>query len=241
MAESSSDITWPALLARWIEFAQAAKAWPAGLEVQRLRESVASVIALQAVTHALGELDRVAPSARAFARDSAEVAIEEAVKRLESAWKGAVLPAEIAALVQEARQALRASLYAQLRGWIWEGPGAMKLPSWPDFDAVGTLAAMEPGSIVLPGEVVAWWTERDAPPCAGCRETNLDHPVQLYRMFSKAGSYLRSEMLPLSQESRGGLPMLVPLFLQGHEIGKFLRNPQEWHELQVAAGVAEKD
>ena len=59
------DLTWAALLARWTEFAQSSLALPPDAEGDAWRTSIAPIISLQAITHALEEIEHIDPDERA--------------------------------------------------------------------------------------------------------------------------------------------------------------------------------
>lgn len=111
-------LTWAALLGAWSEFARSALALPAEGEGGRWRSAVASVVALQAVTHALGELHRVAPADRSVAIDRAEVLVRSHASALRSIWAGLPLPGEAGELVEDASAAI-----ARARSAWGAGPG----------------------------------------------------------------------------------------------------------------------
>ena len=99
-------LTWSALLAQWTEFSQAALALPTDGEGGRWRAAVPHVVTLQAVTHALGELDRVAPDEQPLALDRAELAIREAAAGLSEAWRSVPMPEEVGEIIGDARRTL---------------------------------------------------------------------------------------------------------------------------------------
>lgn len=103
------ELTWTVLLGRWVEFAQASMALPAGAEGDRWRGSVADIITLQAVTFALAELDSLPREEHPYARDKAEVLIDGSTANLERAWRGSAMPDDLRELVEDARRALEAS------------------------------------------------------------------------------------------------------------------------------------
>ncbi len=99
-------LTWAALLGKWTEFARASVALPTTGEGRRWRASVAPVISLQAVTLALGDLERLAHDERPLALDRAEVAIDADERTLRQAWESAGLPDKVEELLADARAAL---------------------------------------------------------------------------------------------------------------------------------------
>ena len=100
-------LTWSVLLARWVEFAQAAVAWPDQGEDAAWKRAVPDIIQLQALWFALGQADRLGPAEQALARDRSAVSLEQHVSRLISLWgKEADLPEGIAELVADVRERL---------------------------------------------------------------------------------------------------------------------------------------
>ena len=97
--------TWAALLSRWLDFARAAVALPQDGEGDRWRRSVSPAITLQAVTMALGEVEKLDPQERALARDRASVLIERETTALGEIW-GAPLPDRLGELTTDASSAL---------------------------------------------------------------------------------------------------------------------------------------
>ena len=47
----------------------------------------------------------------------------------------------------------------------------------------GTIALMQPGTLVMPGEPVAWWAEREGIVLEGCEAVSIDRPRQVYRLL----------------------------------------------------------
>jgi hypothetical protein len=105
-------LTWSALLARWMDFAKSAVALPRDGEGGRLRAAVPALIGLQAVTHALAELDQLPPPERGVGLDRAEVLIERYGDDLRAIWNG-TLPAQVSEVVRDARVALEAAAALQ--------------------------------------------------------------------------------------------------------------------------------
>ena len=107
-----TDLTWAALLGRWIEFAKASMALPDDAEGDRWRESVAAVINLQAVTFALADLDGLPPDECALALDKSEIIIDDNDARLAAIWSGDALPESLVELCDDARLALKTAVVA---------------------------------------------------------------------------------------------------------------------------------
>lgn len=117
-------LTWSVLLARWVEFAQAAVAWPDEGEGSAWRASVPDVIQLQALWFALGEAEQLPPEEKALARDRAAVSLAQHRGRLVRAWGSeAAVPAGIVEMVADVQQRL-AELDAPAVPPVSPGPGS---------------------------------------------------------------------------------------------------------------------
>ena len=101
------QLTWAALLGKWVDFAQGSLALPDDDAGRKLRASVPDLIMLQAVWFALGELDELSDAERALGLDRAGVLIERHTKALEHTWGQPGVPAQIRELIGEAEARLR--------------------------------------------------------------------------------------------------------------------------------------
>ena len=232
-------LTWTALLARWMDFARASLAMPEDAEGERWRAAVPAVINLQAVTFALAELAQLSVDERPYGRDRAELLIRENAAKLEEIWRGQSMPPSLLEISADARAVLEASVYAGAVELIWPGPGEMVMPPVPIGSPIGTLAVMQPGTIVMPGEPVAWWVDRDGESIVGalpgCTAAGRALPRQVYRQLDENGMIERDVVAPITAEPEPGLPLLVPLYEQGREIGHFTLDAETWLARQRAA------
>lgn len=118
MSNDKAGLTWAVLPGRWVEFAKSALALPTGAEGRRLRDSVADIIALQAVWFALREIDTLPPAERLLGLDRAQVLIDKHAGTLTSRWvDGAPLPALLTDLITDARRELILVQASQRRGF----------------------------------------------------------------------------------------------------------------------------
>lgn len=255
-------LAWIALVARWTELARASRAIP--VTETRLRDSIAHLIAIEATTAALGELTQVPEIDRPHARALAEVSIRRAAGELDRLWRGEEWPIELLDACEAAEHALRRAIYAGLEALVVGGPEPFEVP---EFDAEapangtrglalgyadsdpsthrGTLAAMPPGSIAMPGEPVCWWCGREAPGISrdaaarlagtGLALVTRAEPLQVYRGLDERGRFTADTLAPITDELLPGLPMLVPLLLDGVRIGRFLQPRDAWRSMQRAA------
>jgi hypothetical protein len=115
----------------------------------------------------------------------------------------------------------------------------MVMPAAPIDGEEGTLAIMQPGTIVMSGEPVAWWVERDGSPIAqavpGCRQREVSMPRQVYRQLDEEGRITGDVVAPLDAELPPGMPLLVPLYEQGRPIGHFTLEAEAWEARQRSA------
>ena len=102
----SEKLTWAALLGRWVEFARSAVALPKDAAGERLRDSVADIIALQAVWFALQHLGELDADERALGLDRAAVLIDKHVAALRRRFGGESLPPQLQELVSDATREL---------------------------------------------------------------------------------------------------------------------------------------
>ncbi len=101
-------LTWAVLLGRWIDFARSSVALPMVGDGRRIRDSIADVIALQAVWFALKNLGDLPDDERALGLDRAEVLIEKHSQELRQRWKKE-MPQTMAELIVDAAKMLAAS------------------------------------------------------------------------------------------------------------------------------------
>ena len=101
------QLTWAALLGKWVDFAQGSLALPDDDAGRKLKASVPDLIMLQAVWFALGELDELSGAERALGLDRAGVLIEKHTTALEHTWGKRAMPAQIRELIGEAESRLR--------------------------------------------------------------------------------------------------------------------------------------
>ncbi len=105
----TDKLTWSVLLGRWIEFARGALALPDDQTGQALKDSVADIIALQAVWFALQHLDELDADERALGIARAEVLVDKHTQAVAARWQGAQMPGELVRLIDDARTELEQS------------------------------------------------------------------------------------------------------------------------------------
>lgn len=231
-------VTWTGLLAHWTGLAQASLALPKNAEGDRWRNAVPAIVGLQAITHALGDLERLAPEEdRAVAMDRAAVGAQTHAATLHQLWKGELLHPELIALIDDARAALAAVRAAGVE-WcvtgermVVEHPAeivdellAMKFKGDLFLPVPGTVLfrgspcgfARGPGGVAPPPEVTG--TVRRYLNAAGgaAKHVPARQMRQVYRQFDfGSGRVVRDLVRPMSAELTAGQAQLVPAILAG--------------------------
>lgn len=239
-------VGWTMLLAQGVELAKASVSLPVGEEGDRWRSSVTPLIEAQAVRHAILQLARLPFEERPLARDLASVSLRRAAASLDAIWRGEPMPEAILEIVESADADLAGSVYAGLRmlrlredsppRWLEDDPGLASLARHDPGRS--TAAAMAPGTLVLPGSPIAWWATREDPEFGegldSCRIVDAVRPVQVYREIDESGR-LGGDLVAALEELPPGMPLLVPLWLDGEAIGRPPLEADRWRSAQEAA------
>jgi len=251
-------LTWTALLGKWTEFAQSALALPMEGESGLFRQSVADIIGLQAITHALAELEALTgPGERALALDRAAVGIRGHAASLQAIWSGRALHAELRALIDDAFAALGAAREGGLE-WcvgdealIAEHP-AQLVESLGAAGFEGDLFVPTPGVVLFkscPAVFIRGRHGKRASPeiealvesfYVGLLEPEF-RPIlrQAYRQFDFAkGRAVRDLVIEANEAPPGGQPLLVRAMNEGAAVPVTLppRRAEEVGELPVVFG-----
>ncbi len=231
-SQDPSPVTWALLLGKWTDFARAALALPKDGQGARWRAAVPDIIALQAITHALAEVDDLrTPGDRAVALDLAEMQIREHASNLHRLWADGPLHDQLAELISDARAAHAGALEAGLE-WCVAGDRLLAEHPATLVEALG--AAGFAGDLFVPTPGV--------PLFAGCPAVFLHAPRgelagpgliaivesgliadgelappqrtggmrQAYRQFDfSKGGPVRDLVIPLRAGLPGGQPLLV--------------------------------
>ena len=164
MSESGSndELTWASLLGQWAAFAQASKGLPKDAAGERWRAAVAPIIELQAVTFALGDIDKLRiPGERAVGVDTAQILVRKDAAALHELWRGEELPKEVVLLIDDAQRALEA---ARAGGVEWrvgaerlecKHPGELAA-ALIEAGFAGDLFLPVPGGVLFPGSPCAF-------------------------------------------------------------------------------------
>jgi hypothetical protein len=233
MAESDlnpRELTWAALLGRWLEVARAAVAFPDDEEGQRWRESVPAIINLQAVTMALGELTDLERQERELGVDKAELLIRESCGELNRHWRGLVFPGNLNELTDDAFEALeRAAALADVL--VCEAEAMA--PAWGEALAAlgeagfgGTLYVAREGARLAAGAPLAWAQRGDLAPLLEVVKRALlgasvltGRACQVYRQADDAGQPAEDVAVALESPPIAGLPLLVLAIERGERVG----------------------
>lgn len=232
-------LTWAALLAHWVDAAKASVALPTDGDGGRYRRAVAPAIALQAVTHALAELDRLAdPSERRLSIDRAELLVRQSAAELNEIWRGEPLPASVEAIIADARAALAAATGG---GIEWTVAGEIYVAPHPGELAVTLAASGFAGDLWVPAPGIPLFRGCVVAFIAGPAGEEPPHEVvalvdaflrtgdgeiadpeeapefrQAYREFDfAAGGPKRDVVAPFARVLPAGQPLLVAALLAG--------------------------
>lgn len=222
--------TWAALLAHWTSFARAAASLPKDADGERWRASVPGIIGLQAITMALGDLDRLAsgpggPAEHAVGVDRAAIQIREHAATINQAWRAEAMPSGIIELMEDARAALEGARESGTE-IVTETPRLTRNPA-ELISAIRSLGfdgeafAIPGGTFVQAGTPIAFLhANKGAPiPDAVRRaaiawgEPAVVHRVPVMRQVyrTKVGDEVQDRIVPMSDTLPAGQPMLMPI------------------------------
>jgi hypothetical protein len=218
-----------------MDFARASLAAPDDAEGRAWRDSVTDVITLQAVTFALRDLGQVAAEERSVARERATWLIERHAGHLDEVWRGIEMPPTMLDMLTDARIALERSVYAGAVELIWSDNLPTVVPAFDLPADADWLVVMQPGTIVMTGEPIAWWIGGAGLHLEGALREANDRPRQVYRRIDGAGMIAGDIVQPIDEESPAGLPLLVPLRADGEDLGAFTMDAEEWLDRQRSA------
>ncbi len=262
------DLTWAALLGRWLDFARASVALPADAEGQRWKASVAPIITLQAITFALGQLNDLPEDERALGLDRAEILLRQESGNLNATWRGEPMAPAILDLMSDALRALcaaRVGCCVELLVTNASSPREM-----PDYRAAlatvdpalfeGSLHLVWPGTLAVDGEVIGfatgpsprlWWRQRinAAEAVHGALPDLIDRlapmrvryamsPRQVYRQVDGQGRIVEDVAAPLTDDPLPGQPLLHGVWESG-ALNAPTVDPKRWARQQHAAWPGE--
>lgn len=235
--DTRSQLTWPILLARWTEFAQAAVALPDTETGEKWRAVVPAVVGLQALIHAIGEIDELDDQQRLVGLDKSAVAIRQHTASIHQTWAGELLPEALDELITDARTAWEAAdgrsvewlvatdtfvadhpadLAAMLIESGFAGDLDLPAPGIPLFGGCVAAVLRMPGGVEPDPAVVAlvdaWLSSAGEVAEPGLTLV----PRQAYRQFDFAkGGPVRDMLAPMRAEPLAGQPLLCPVLRDG--------------------------
>lgn len=260
--QDDHSLTWAALLGHWAEFAKSALALPDDAQGRQWRDAVVWIISLQAVTFALGDLDRIERDERALGLDRAEILIRECAAKLHEIWRGEPLPERLGELIGDARLTFK---NVSQSGVEWLLVGETATVGHP-AELAGALVAMGfvgdlylpvPGQTLFTGSPIAFMSGVDGQPpqtdvvllVSTWLDVDADpefapEPRQVYRQFDfAAGGPVRDLVVDLGGEVFAGQPLLMLAINQGEIQAVPLppRSMREQSPVPVVFGAAEAE
>jgi len=216
--------TWTALLAHWTDMARLARAidHSDGADPGPLSLALPHIITCQALIHALPEVLSLSEAERSAAIDLAAAMLTRVDAACESTFNA--VPEVLSDTRREAEFALDDLRLQCCWTLIWDGDVPLIVPEPPDGVPArgdeGTLLLALPGSVLLPGTPVGWWTNRVEPMLGhfvpGLRARPLLDGVQLWRVVDADGLWCRDVVLDLDQDPPdNATPLLVPRVVGG--------------------------
>jgi hypothetical protein len=223
------ELTWAALLGRWIEFARASVALPDDDEGERWRQSVTPIVNLQAVTMALGELADLDRGERELGVDKADLLVRQAGTELNRIWRGVAFPEQLSEIAADAGAALRrARSLADLLICESEAvaPDCKEAQTRLLADGfTGTLYTARPGTRLAPGAPLAWAQRGDLGPLLKTVAPDLPgadlvtgRACQVMRLASERGEPIEDVAVDLDAEPIAGLPLLIVAIERGERV-----------------------
>ncbi len=232
---AQTPLTWAALLAHWTDIARSALALTHDEDGQRWRSVVPDVIALQAVTFATRDLDRLETSERALGLDRAEVLVRKHATNIHTAWKGLDIPPALGELIEQARGSIAEALSSGSEWLVQSGPLRLSDPrpllsALVDLGFTGDLYLAIPSAVLAHGTPVAFVhpPKGGPPPPAvtlavsaflqhhGAITGPLRQPMfrQVYRQPLERGR-VRDFVAPFDATLPAGRPMLALVLTDG--------------------------
>ena len=162
----TTQLTWAALLSYWMEFAKASVALPNDAEGRRWKDSIAPIIALQAVTFAVSTVHELPRKERGLGMDRAEILIRENTRRLNAIWRGIPMSTTLLELMDDAQKALRTAEMGMVLEFVLPGEDVSNIFEMPDceeelrgFAAAGFSGLVDlaaPGTLFVDGEPIGF-------------------------------------------------------------------------------------
>lgn len=118
--ESTPATTWTILLAKWVALAQASLHLPKTESGERWKAAIPAMINLQAVTHAMGDMDDMEDEERGPAFIKAKVLVQEQASVLHGLWQDEPLPEMLNEILNDANEAIELAQHTGLE-WVVVG------------------------------------------------------------------------------------------------------------------------
>lgn len=219
MRSEPESLTWATLLAHFTALAKASLALPRDAAGDRWRTAVPSIISLQAVTHALQELDsfpvrtakgkrRVMDAAeRAVALDKAAMLIARDSRALSALWGKEPVHEAVEELQADATMAFAEAMHA---GYQWYVAGEVLVAEHPADLVEALLEAGFQGDLYVPSPGVPLFQTCPAAWIGGGPGLGAEDEEELEGGVDDAMVRLISEFLgDVSEPSRGSRPVLA--------------------------------
>lgn len=225
--------TWSALLAGWTDFARSAAALPKTGDAGLLRRSVPAIIGLQALTHALREIDTLPPAEYAPGVDRASVGVRTLVQELHAIWRGEPMPEALTEIIADAREWLEVAASSGVEFVPADDPyrvpaiDSALLERWiRDYTIDGELWLAPPAFVLRASLPVCFLKEPSGrPPAAallgaiadalpGCLWRRVPRMRQVYQTIDDSGAVKSFVVKPMN-ELPVGRPLLRQIVARG--------------------------
>ncbi|MBG81422.1 MAG: hypothetical protein CMJ39_12040 [Phycisphaerae bacterium] len=222
------NLSWAALLGKWMDFAKASTVLPDTVEGHQWRASVAPMITLQGITFAMAELEQVEASQRLLGWDRGELLVDQASIELDECW-GPDLPSSVLETIQSAESALTDVIDRFTPVLVAEAGAPSLMPSVPLLEPLGASAVVAAGTTVMPGAPIAWWSEVDFDQLRSLELPGIlelwQSPIQVWRHWDEQDVFTEDVVTSLDAEHEQALPLLVPRVLEGIPLSDPLPSP----------------
>ncbi|MFN9974670.1 MAG: hypothetical protein ACK58T_32740 [Phycisphaerae bacterium] len=238
MADTRAQ-TWSALLAGWTDFARSAAALPKSGDAGLLRRSVPAIIGLQALTHAMREIDTLPSAEYAPGVDRASIGVRTLVQELHAIWRGEPMPDALAEIIADARDHLDIASSSGVEFVPVDDPYQVPaidpslIERWiRDYTIDGELW-LAPASLVLRASLPVCFLKEPSgrPPAAallgaiadalpGCLWRRVPRMRQVYQTLDASGAVKSFVVKPMN-ELPVGRPLLRQVVARGSAIDAF--------------------
>ncbi len=229
--------TWAILLAKWVALARASMHLPKTAEGERWRNAIPALINLQAVTHAMGDMDDMEDAERGPSFIKAKVLVQEQAATVHALWQDEPLPELLAECIADANEAIE---LAQRTGLEWVVMGERLVAAHPGELIAILLATGFDGDLFVPTPGVELFTDspcvflmaKDGSPVRGKHAQIVADFLgddaelgegrqfrQVYRQFDFLKGGAVRDLVSDWKSIQSGQPLLVPAIQQGQACG----------------------